>query len=337
MSFVYASNSELRGVAQALIDKKTADNPFFRFFPMRETPYALVQWEREKSTYGLMQGRGYNGEAPQVQGLGADRKTKVPGVYGEKLPIDELELTTRSQFATYGIPVNIDDLIMKRTKQGRTRMYNRMVLHVVTLLTTGRYVAKDAKGAVIEEDAFAPQSYTPTTLWSDHANSTPWTDFQNIALLDLGLSVSFNQNAVAVMNQKTFNAYRQNVNNSDIGGRKTKFGATYNALSDINALHQDDGLPQILVYNETYLDDSNTAQRYLPDGYVVVMGKRDDDEPLGEFLLTKNMNNKDGGSQLYYEVVDHQMGQPRKIEVHMGYNGGLAVYQPESVIIAKVL
>jgi hypothetical protein len=260
----------------------------------------------------------------------------VPGVYGDKLPIDELELTTRAQFATYGIPINIDDLILQRTRQGRTRLYNRMIFHVITLLTTGRYVATDVKGAVIEEDAFAPQIYTPTTLWSNLSSATPWQDFQNMALLDIGLSVQFNQNALAVMNQKTFNYYRQNQNSADIFGRKTKFGATFNALGEINQLHQDDGLPQIEIFNQTYLDGNKTALRFLPDGYVVILGQRDDDDPLGEFLLTKNMNNKDGGSQLFYQVHDHQEGSPRKIDVEMGYNGGLAIYQPESIIVAKV-
>ena len=336
MSFVYSPNRALRAVAQKLIDKTAASNPFTRWFPLRETQYAMVQWERKDSTYGLMAGRGYNGKPPKVAGLGSDRKTKVPGVYGESLPIDELELTTRAQPATYGLPVNIDDLIIERTKQGRTRMFNRMILHIVTLLTTGRYVAKDAKGAVIEEDAITPQIYTPTHLWSDLTNSTPWADFQALALLDLGLSVMFNQQSVAVMTQKTFNYYRQNQNQDDIAGRKTKFGATYNNLGDINELHQDDGLPQILIFNDSYLDDSNTAQRYLLDGYVIVMGKRSDDEPLGEFILTRNASNKDFGSQLYYEVIDKQFGQPRSIEVQMGYNGGLAVYQSEAIIVMKV-
>jgi hypothetical protein len=33
---------------------------------------------------------------------------------------------------------------------------------------------------------------------------------------------------------------------------------------------------------------------------------------------------------------DHQEGSPRKIDVEMGYNGGLASYQPESIIVAMV-
>jgi hypothetical protein len=32
----------------------------------------------------------------------------------------------------------------------------------------------------------------------------------------------------------------------------------------------------------------------------------------------------------------HQKGSPRKIDVEMGYNGGLAIYRPESIIVAKV-
>lgn len=336
MSFVYPKNVELRPVAQALLDKTVMDNPILSRLPIRETPYALVQWERTKSTFGLMQGRGYNNKPQQVPGLGANRFTKTPGVYGEKLPIDELELTTRAQFATFSQPIGIKDLVMARTKQGRTRMYNRMVYHAVTLLTTGRYTCKDAKGVIIDEDTITPQTYAPSVLWSSLATAAPWQDFQNVALLDLGFSLKFDSSATAIMNQKTFNYYRQNQNPLDIYGRKTKFGATYNALGELNQLHQDDGLPNIVIWNESFLDDNGVAGRYMPDGYVIVMGTRTDGEPLGEFLMTKNVNNKDQGSQMYYEVIDNWDGQPRFIEVHLGYNGGIGIYMPEGIIIMKV-
>lgn len=336
MSFVYSVTSELRLAAKGLLDRRTADNPFLKRMPMRETQYAQVTWEREDSTFGLMQGRGYNNAAPQVPGLGSKRYTKMPGVYGEKMPIDEYELTVRAAPATYGIPQNIDDLIAKRNMQIMTRAYNRMIFHVVTLITTGRYVAKDAKGSVIDEDAFTPQIYTPQVLWSTLGSSTPWADFQNIALLDLGFSVEFNNRALAVMNQKTFNYYRQNQNQTDIAGRKTKFGATYNNLGDLNQLHQDDGLPNIQIWNESYLDDNKAAQRYMPDGYMVVMGYRMDNSAIGEFLMTRNINNPNSGSQFYYQVIDKQEGQPRELAVDAGYNGGLAIYMPECIVVAKV-
>jgi hypothetical protein len=40
--------------------------------------------------------------------------------------------------------------------------------------------------------------------------------------------------------------------------------------------------------------------------------------------------------RLCHQVHDHQEGSPRKIDVGMGYNGDLAIYQPKSIIVAKV-
>src|SRR5206468_1746159 len=111
----------------------------------------------------------------------------------------------------------------------------------------------------------------------------------------------------------------------------------------INGLLQGDGLPMLVEYDRGYLSDGTDGnpkgsyQLYIPDNYVVLIGKRDNGAEVGEFRMTRNPNNLASGVGVYDRVIDHgPMRVPRKIEVHRGFNGGPVLWYTSSIVVMKV-
>jgi hypothetical protein len=96
-------------------------------------------------------------------------------------------------------------------------------------------------------------------------------------------------------------------------------------------------LPKIVIYDEGYIDESNTFQLFVPNNKVVVIGKRPAGQTVGEYIFTFNANNPGGTPGPYMKIIDRgEETVPRKIEVHDGHNGGPALYFPGSIVVMTV-
>jgi hypothetical protein len=338
-TFVYPTSAELKGVEPDLLPVLTQDDPVFDIFPMETADAELLIWEKMDNWRGLMQYRGINGSPPLVSPPGQRQFFQTPSYYGEVSAIDEQELTRRRQFATWNVPIDVTDLVRQRHDFLLTRQIARVKKICWDLLTTGVVNVYDAKGTLAETYSYTQRVYNPTVLWSTPGSSTPLLDFRNVQLLQVGYSLDLGAGAMAFMNRITFNNLIQNTNNADIYGRRTEGLGTFNSLDQINTLWMKDDLPQIKIYEDGYIDEATgTFTRYLPTGYVVVVGKRPMRMALGAFRMTRNANNMDLSPGAYVKVIDRgEMQVPRTIEVHRGFNGGPILYYPSGVIVMKVM
>jgi hypothetical protein len=158
-----------------------------------------------------------------------------------------------------------------------------------------------------------------------------------VQLKHRGQSTSFYADAKAFMNLNTANNALVNTNNADLYGRRVTGLATVNSPGQWAQLNAEDNLPQPVIYDEGYLDDSGTFHPFIPDNTVVVLGKRFNAAPLGRFVYTRNANNPNAGPGPYMRVIDTaDYKVPRSIEVHDGYNGGPAIEYPGSVVLMNV-
>jgi len=87
-----------------------------------------------------------------------------------------------------------------------------------------------------------------------------------------------------------------------------------------------EGLPQIVVYDEGYLDDSHTFQLFIATGKVLVTGIRTDGGQIGEYLMTRNVNNPGFAPGAYQKIVDHGDKRVRVNRSHDGHNGGPVLF-----------
>lgn len=339
-TLVYPTWQELTEIDRDLVARTTADSPIFDLFPIVTTDSNYVTWEQQDVVLGLMQVRGFNSPNPSVPRLGAKRYTMQPSAYGEFTVIDELEMTARAAVGRYDVPINITDLVRDAQDQLLSRQINRVEWILWTLLTTGTFTVLDVKGTVVATDAYTPQKLTAGVTWATVATATPLGNLRAVQLLSRGHSISFGTDATAFMNRATWNDMISNTNAADLGGRKGAGLQSIQSLGEVNELLTRDGLPNIVIYDEGYLDDNGAFQLWIPNNRVVVVGKRRNGATIGNFSYTRNASNADFGGRPVVKIVDHGAAidepPPRRIEVHRGFNGGPKLFYGNAVVIMTV-
>jgi hypothetical protein len=316
----------------------TMDDPAFKILPVREVQDSLIMWDQKDDYIGLQYVRGLNGAPGRVARRGAKRYMLEPGVYGDYQTIDEMELTQRAKLGTFAERVNIEDLVVQATEELLHRRISRIRYIAWTLLTTGTFSVSSQTGGVLHTDEFSLQTFSAGTGWSTAATSTPLADFRAVQLLSHGYSVDFDQRATAYMNRQTYNYLIANTNSADLYGRRVAGLATANNVDDVNKILMGDGLPKIEIFDDGYLNDSGTWTQFIANSKVVVVGRRRDGAPLGEYLMTANVN-ADKGYGAYTAVVDsidHGNPIPRQIAVHDGHNGGPKIDFPSGIVVMSV-
>jgi hypothetical protein len=157
-----------------------------------------------------------------------------------------------------------------------------------------------------------------------------------VQLKSRGLSVNFGAGGRAYMNRTTFNSLLSNTNANDFGGRKAQFGESINGPLGVNRVMAADDLPQIVIYDMGYIDDTSTFQLYIPNNKVIVVGQRPAGQVVGEYRFTRNANNPDMAPGPYMKTVDDPNRIPRSIEVHDGHSGGPVMYFPSAIVVMTV-
>lgn len=330
----------LQEVEQEILPVLTMNDPLFDLFPIDSEDAATIEWEQKDNFAGLMAVRGINGNPGRVQKVGSKTYQMEPGYYGGFYPLDEKELTKRRQLGTFDDPINIDDLITEGLEHLMTQQVNRMRKIIADVITTGTFsVVDDLTGAVQHTDSFTLPSSSASIPWTTLTTAVPLLNIRAALATRIGYSYDYGKDAIMLMNQNTYNNFVNNNNSADLAGKRASYGQTYASVGGINELLAADNLPQILVYNESYLaTPSSTPTLLIPDGKVVICGKRKTGRSLGNFTITRNANNPDMAAAPYLWIVDPFQGAtgnvlpssaiPRTIEVHRGFNGGIKLPFP---------
>lgn len=330
-AYVYPTNSELQLIDREVMLTLTMDDPIFTIMPIVDVNAFDLLWDIPNNVTGLTNLRGLNGQPGNVAALGANRFKVRPGVYGEFMTIDEEEMTTRAQLGTWNIPVDVSDLVRDRQDQLIQRRIDRIRKIGWDLIANGVFSVLNHNG-ITHTDTFDLQDYNATT-WATVAAATPLADFRAAKLLHRGHGVSFGAGARAYMNQSTFNSLTANTNAADLFGKRTSGLATVLGLADINMVLLQEDMPQIVIYDEGYLDDTGTFQLFLATGKVIIVGKRPGSQAVSDFAMVRNANNANVAPGPY-DFVKNRVGEtvPPTIEVHSGFNGGPRLYYPSAII-----
>jgi hypothetical protein len=338
----YPSSSELRLIEPIKLPRLEAARPILRHFPIRTADHHLLEWEQKDNYLGLQQVRGLNGQPLRVNRVGAKRYIEQPGVYGEFVDIDERELTMRRPWGNRGdMVVSIDDLVMEAQDQLLLRRLDRIEWVIWTLLVTGTFSVLGPAGGAIATGAYTTQLFTAGVTWATVATATPLANFRAIQLLGRGSSSVFDQGAEAWMNRATFNSMISNTNANDLAGRRTSGLNTVLNLEEVSRVLAGEGLPQIVIYDQGYFTDAAAFTLFIPDNKVAVIGRRTNGDPLGEYRMTRNVNNPNFAPGSYTHVIDRIVTAnggtvPRSIEVHDGHNGGPVLEYPGGIVIMTV-
>jgi hypothetical protein len=337
-AFVFPTSAELRAIEQEKLPRLMANRPIFDIFPARDVDDHLLVWEQMDNYLGLQQVRGLDGAFPRVKKVGAKRYIMEPGVYGEFIDLDELELTRRRTLGSYADPVSLDDLVTGAQDQLLQRRLDRIELIVWTLLATGTFSVAGPTAAVVHSDTYTVQTSTPGITWATSATAVPLANFRTVQLLGPARGADFGAGAEAWMNRTTFNSLITNTNAADLGGRYTVLMNTLRSEASVNTILTGEGLPTIRVYDEGYFTDAGSFTRFIPNNKVVVIGRRPNGAKVGEYRFTRNANNPNMAPGIYTDVIDSLTRgvPPRRIDVYDSHNGGPVIYFPGAIVIMTV-
>lgn len=335
-TLIYPQNAELRTIERDMLPVLEQDDPVFSIMPIEEVNSSVVMWEQEDDFVGLQQIRGMNGAPPVVKSVGGKRFVYEPGIYGEHMNVDEMEMTLRRGWGDFATPVDISDLVRRRQDQLMTREVSRLKQIAWTLLSTGTFSILNQDGVVLHTDTFALQTLSAAMAWATVATATPLVDFRNAKLLGRGHSVNFGSQARAYANSTTVNSLLNNANAADLFGKRISGGNTFNSLADFNRIFLENDLPQVVEYDEGYKNEAGAFTLFLPNNKVIIVGRRSDGGRIAAYHKTRNANNEGFAPGSYVKVVDDMDRVPRQVEVHRGHNGGPCIYFPSAIIILTV-
>ncbi len=340
ITYAYPTAGEFKDIEREKIADLTMSDPAFKHFPIRERNTTRVTWRMKDNVTGVQQIRGVNGEPPRVVPLGESFFSSQAGYYGEYIPIDEDQLTNRTDvvMGAAGLPMPTDDMIDEAQEQLLGRRLDRIKNTVWDLMVQGSFVVRDIKGAILHAESYTQIIYSGSD-WSTAASSTPLADFRALNLLGRGTSANFGGGAIGYVNQVTANRLMANTNAADLGGKRTTGGGTITSLNGWNTILEGEGLPRVVVYEGGYFTEAGVWTLRIPDDVVVVVGTRPDTNAPGEYQMVVNANNPNRAPGAYTIVKDSADGPhpvPREIHVHDGHNGGPALVYPGMIIRMNV-
>ena len=339
-NFVYPTNREMQSILPEKVARLSAERVGLQIMPTRHVNAGIIQWNQKDNYRGLQQLRGLDGAPQHVIRTGSTTFNYNPGVYGEFSIIGETELTLRAGGVTQDVPISIEDLVLEEQDRMIQRELDR-IEQINWLAIAGTFSISSTNG-VIFTDTFNLQTYSRITAWATVATAVPLQDFRAIALLGRGNGVNFGAGATAYMNRATANTLIGNTNTGDLGGKRVMGGNSINNVPGIATLLQGEDLPQLAIYDEGYYDETNAFQLFIPNNRVFVIGKRPAGDRIGEYLMTRNLNNPNGAPGRYNYVLDRtnatnaEKRTPPNIEIHQGHNGGPVIYHPKSIIVMTV-
>lgn len=341
-TFSYPLATELQEIEQDLVwEMEKADPVFFKeLFPVENANTDMLEWEQWDNFYGLQQARGLDGMPSPVARLGSNRFSVQPGYYGEYTRIDERELTKRAKFASYTGSVDVTDLVQMGQRFLLKRRQDRQRWLGWTLLTTGSFLVAAPNGGYEHRDTYSFKTLTASPAINNLSTGAPFAFMLSWNTEGRGSSSKFGPDATCYANQTTINTILNNQNANDLGGRyKLEYGQTVNSLPGLNSVLASRGLPQLGVYDETYLTSSAQSSyvNLIPDGYGVLIGKRTTGTPLGKYRMTINMHN--GGQPGPYTIITNTYGvEPpdmARLQIDDGHNGGPVIQFPSAVRIIR--
>lgn len=340
INYQYPTTRQLRLIQPEKIVNLQRDRPTFKLFPVEETQAWRLEWEQRDNYRGFQQLRGLNGEPSYVKMVGWKRYSQEPGVFGEYMTVDEMQMTVRAQNVNEEQPVPIGDLVVERQDYLAKRETDLLEWMQWAILSSGTFTLLGPTGAVYS--ATFPIQTATFTDWSNHATATPIKDYLGLKLLTRGRSVTWGQGSDSLMNQTVMADLLLNANPNDLGGQRVSLTAmrTGGPISEteLRTIFISQGIPTPLVYDEGYNRESDGAfTLWLADGITIIVGRRTNGDPLGQYRMVRNINNPGQAPGRYTKVIDTLATKvPRTISVHQGHNGGPVLWYPSAIIKATV-
>ena len=163
-NYTFPTSEALSALASEKMTVLTLNDPIFEIFPIETEDKSHVVWEQGDNVTGLQQARGMGGEPTRVKRIGMKKYTMEPGIYGEFISLDEIDLTDTRMIGTND-SADITSLVMKAQDQLQGRFVDR-IRFIAWQAVTGTLSVLGTDGAVMHSDTFPVQTASASVSWA---------------------------------------------------------------------------------------------------------------------------------------------------------------------------
>lgn len=347
---VIPSPTEIRDLGAVILPAKRKDYLLINdILPFLYVDNYSVTLRRPDVIRGMQPARALGAEPePMEDGFnryGAGDCVLRPGYYAEQRSLTEVEL---AHYAEPGHcptdPLNASAEISRiMTRQFQRALVRAEYTGWQTLLT-GRFTAYNQANKAIYSANYNITPFYSIIPFSNLNASRPLAFFGSIGADVFDTQASFQGAGVKYyLNSTTLQVMFQNANGNDLGRGNLSACCNTIDLEWINSQFAARGLGQFVVYDGRYVDAATNVYRFLPDGWVLIVGTRPDAKYPGYTYTTRNPSASNcvmESSQMkgfWTWQQDNCHDSPiRQITVASGWQGLTGIEYPEMVIPAKV-
>lgn len=318
--------------------------------PFTESMAQVVEWDELDAERGMTAPSTLKVDPMIDTRPGSKLRSYEPIPFKETDVLTEADLLKARAYGTLGGVVDLHEPVgrMMRARQDKTFIRCEW-LRWETL--QGEFTVNE-NGVYVHEE-FPVQFYDTLVDWDDRDNATPLRDDNAVALMFDGTGASAD-GAIAYCNQKTMNWRLENANAKDLGGyRADNTNLTFD-LDKMNSIAVKRGTPTYKVYNEGYNPKVGDFTKFIRDGNVVVVGKRQMGQKVGDFCMTPSFHRQKNGQPApgFFNVLevngqsnrgavevsaaDLGAGKNPRVENTGGVYGGTRLKFPRSIIVIRV-
>lgn len=342
----FPTSAELNTVVQAFTPDPTKYIGM-QILPMAESMFQEVQWDERDHDRGLTAPHLLGTDPKIDKRQGSVKRKYEPIHFKESDLLKEDEILKARQLGTMSNTIDLSEEIARIARNRWVKTMGRVEKLIWDCLKGT--VSINENGVVVSE-TFPVQTHTPLVDWDTFATAKILADLNDIKVKfrKTGATAS---GAKMFMNEVTASWMLENQNSNDLKGfQNSNFVNLTYSIEEANKILRQRALPEIVVYDEGYVDESDTFVPFLSDGEVIIVGKRPAGQNVGDFVSTASLHNQRNGQPApgYFAGVEvngvpgdqvgsvsiSQLGQGKnpKIEIFGGIYGGPRLVYPKSVI-----
>jgi len=258
--------------------------------PIIEFETQRVRWDELDTDRGMTSPHAMDSDPRIDKRPGSKTREYEPIPFKESDVIKESELLRARELGTIGNVVNIDRLVA-RVMKARADKSKIRAEWCVWQMAQGALTV-DENGVKVAE-TFPVQTFDAAVGWATVATATPLKDWETSCMKFRGPTGASPQGAIGYMNQKTANDLLNNKNENDLWGfRGQNFMSLTFSLKQVTSIFEDRGLAIPKVYDGGYVDRNGDFQFFIPDGVVIIKGKRQLNQAVANFATTPSLHRK---------------------------------------------
>jgi hypothetical protein len=328
-----ASIMERERERQLVTDGQTIGS---EILPIVEERGDTVLWHIRNNVNGLTYVREGEESYPTVDDVGSEVFATMPAKFGGTKVMSAAKINRGAKIGTFGEPIDVGAELDIMFQELTDRDFNTIEYIRWRMLCLGDVLLPKKDGTLIRVARYNPNVTNSSVAWNDRTNAKPLEDLQSLRNAKDGFGFDFGGKATAYANPVTLDHMALNNNANDLGKQRLNFGQTIRDINQINELILPGmNLPKFKSVASGYLDTNNTFQRFIPDGYVVIVGYHwSHGLNAGAFVMTSNEALL--GEPGVFANADRQKVSPYLPYVDRAFNAGARIDYGRQVQILKV-